>query len=78
VADYGGVAGVAFDPCYHQACDTFANVDLAVFDLNLDAVADAVFHYAMTPFVLTFGLETSAWTPVPEDKIEYWGEHQVR
>jgi Zn-dependent M28 family amino/carboxypeptidase len=23
-AVYGGLAGVAYDPCYHQACDTFA------------------------------------------------------
>jgi Zn-dependent M28 family amino/carboxypeptidase len=25
-AKWGGTAGIAFDPCYHQACDTFANV----------------------------------------------------
>jgi Peptidase family M28 len=25
VAVYGGAAGQAYDPCYHQACDTFAN-----------------------------------------------------
>ena len=24
-AIYGGTAGVAYDPCYHQACDTYAN-----------------------------------------------------
>jgi hypothetical protein len=24
----GGIAGVAFDPCYHQACDTIWNVNL--------------------------------------------------
>ena len=26
-AIYGGTAGEAFDPCYHQACDTFDNID---------------------------------------------------
>ena len=26
VAIYGGTAGVAYDPCYHQACDTTANL----------------------------------------------------
>ena len=25
VAVYGGTAGQQYDPCYHQACDTFAN-----------------------------------------------------
>ena len=48
VAVYGGVAGVPYDPCYHQACDTFANVDLGVLDLNSDSVATAVLQYAMS------------------------------
>ena len=26
-AKWGGTAGVAFDPCYHAACDTYANVE---------------------------------------------------
>jgi Zn-dependent M28 family amino/carboxypeptidase len=44
---YGGVAGEPYDPCYHQACDTFANVNLEVLDLNADAIAFATLHYAM-------------------------------
>jgi Zn-dependent M28 family amino/carboxypeptidase len=48
VAVYGGIAGVPYDPCYHQACDTFANVDLGVLDLNSDSVATATFQYAMS------------------------------
>ena len=28
-AKWGGTAGVAFDPCYHQACDDIDNLDLA-------------------------------------------------
>ena len=47
---WGGTAGIAYDPCYHQACDTFANVNYDVLDLNGDAVADAVLHFAMTTF----------------------------
>ena len=38
-AIYGGTAGVAYDPCYHQACDTFANNNDEVLALNSDAVA---------------------------------------
>ena len=26
-AVWGGTAGVAYDPCYHQACDTYGNVN---------------------------------------------------
>jgi Zn-dependent M28 family amino/carboxypeptidase len=46
-AVYGGTAGLAYDPCYHQACDTYANVSTAVLDLNSDAAAFAVLTYAM-------------------------------
>ena len=48
VALYGGTAGVAYDPCYHQACDTFANVSLTALDQMSDAIAHATLIYAMT------------------------------
>ena len=47
-AIYGGEAGVAYDPCYHQACDTIDNVDEVVFDQMLDAIAHATLVYGMT------------------------------
>jgi Zn-dependent M28 family amino/carboxypeptidase len=43
---YGGTAGVAFDPCYHQACDTFANVSTQGLDEMADATAHAVDWWA--------------------------------
>jgi Zn-dependent M28 family amino/carboxypeptidase len=45
-AIYGGTAGEQYDPCYHQACDTIDNLNLEVFDLNLDAVAFSTLTYA--------------------------------
>jgi len=40
-AVYGGTAGIAYDPCYHQACDTINNVNTkALFELG-DAAAHA-------------------------------------
>lgn len=44
---WGGTAGEQYDPCYHLACDTFDNVNLAALDLNADAVAYATLQYAM-------------------------------
>jgi aminopeptidase Y len=44
---FGGTAGIAYDPCYHQACDAFANVNLYALDVNSDAIAYAVLQYAM-------------------------------
>jgi Zn-dependent M28 family amino/carboxypeptidase len=43
-AVYGGTAGVAYDPCYHQACDTFANNS----DTGLDQMSDAAAHGVIT------------------------------
>jgi aminopeptidase Y len=44
---WGGTAGVAYDPCYHTACDTYDNINLFALDLNSDAVAAATLQYAM-------------------------------
>jgi aminopeptidase Y len=46
-AIWGGTAGQAFDPCYHQACDTFANNNDHALDVNSDAIAYAVLQFAM-------------------------------
>ncbi|KGN38453.1 M28 family metallopeptidase [Knoellia subterranea] len=47
-AVFGGQAGVAYDVCYHQACDTLANVNESAIDENSDAIAHAVVTYAMS------------------------------
>jgi Zn-dependent M28 family amino/carboxypeptidase len=44
---WGGTAGDQYDPCYHLACDTFANVNLDALEVNADAVAAATLQYAM-------------------------------
>jgi Zn-dependent M28 family amino/carboxypeptidase len=46
-ARYGGTAGIAYDPCYHQACDNLGNVNRTALDQNSDAVAFAVGRYAL-------------------------------
>ncbi|BCS35126.1 amidohydrolase [Luteitalea sp. TBR-22] len=45
-AMWGGTAGAAYDPCYHQACDTFDNVNLTALEVNADAVAFATLQLA--------------------------------
>ena len=37
-AIWGGTVGAQFDPCYHAACDTFANNNDHALDVNADAV----------------------------------------
>ncbi|MEV7184447.1 M28 family metallopeptidase [Kitasatospora sp. NPDC093102] len=45
-ARYGGTAGVAYDACYHKACDDLGNIDMGAFDVNIDVIANAVGTYA--------------------------------
>jgi Zn-dependent M28 family amino/carboxypeptidase len=42
VALYGGTAGVAYDPCYHQACDDMTNLSVKALHEMGDAAAFAV------------------------------------
>ena len=55
-AIWGGTAGAQFDPCYHQACDTFANNNDHALDVNSDLTAFAT---------LTFAFSTEAVNGVP-------------
>jgi Zn-dependent M28 family amino/carboxypeptidase len=45
-AIWGGEVGEQFDPCYHEACDTFANNSNHALDVNSDLIAFAVLTYA--------------------------------
>ena len=45
---WGGTAGQPYDPCYHLACDTYANNNNVALDVNSDATAYAVLQYAMS------------------------------
>ena len=47
-AIWGGTAGQQYDPCYHLACDTYANNNDHALDVNADAIAFAILQYAMS------------------------------
>ncbi|MEU7695556.1 M28 family metallopeptidase [Microbispora hainanensis] len=47
-AMFGGTAGQAYDPCYHQACDTIANISDKALALNTGAIATAAAVYAFS------------------------------
>ncbi len=74
-AIYGGTAGVAYDRCYHQACDTIDNVS----DDALDEMSDALAHAT-----LTFAETTSAINGTSKGKglgvtnLEFAGPLRVR
>ncbi|MFB7272750.1 M28 family metallopeptidase [Streptomyces sp. NPDC056244] len=43
---YGGQTGVAFDKCYHSACDNISNINMKAFATNIGVIAHAVGTYA--------------------------------
>jgi Zn-dependent M28 family amino/carboxypeptidase len=62
VGIYGGIAGEQYDPCYHEACDTFAGTGAGAGAtppglglVSLDQLSDATAHS-----VLVFAQTTSA------------------
>lgn len=64
-AIWGGTAGAQYDPCYHQACDTFANNNDHALGVNADAVAFAVLTYAFS----TESVNGVPGEPVPGDFV---------
>ncbi|HYN95824.1 MAG TPA: M28 family metallopeptidase [Pilimelia sp.] len=64
-AVYGGTAGQAYDPCYHQACDTIDNVNRRAIDEMSDAVAHAIWTYANDVSSLTAPAAPATGTTAP-------------
>ena len=69
---WGGVAGIAYDPCYHQSCDTFDNVSQDALDVNADAVAYAVLQFAMNTQAVNGKRGKGNFKP------DYWGPHAIQ
>jgi Zn-dependent M28 family amino/carboxypeptidase len=59
-AIWGGMTGEQFDPCYHEACDTFANNNDHALQVNSDLVAFAQ---------LTFAYSTETVNGVPGERV---------
>jgi Zn-dependent M28 family amino/carboxypeptidase len=70
-AVYGGTAGLAYDPCYHQACDTFANNSATGLDQMADAAAHATLTFAMTTSAVNGTDKGKAWKGTQD--MMYWG-----
>ncbi len=83
---WGGLTGIAYDPCYHQACDNYGNMNLFALDVNSDAVAYATLQFAMSTKVVNgivgkpvgqgqalvkrAGTDVPKWKHFPEDVAE--------
>jgi Zn-dependent M28 family amino/carboxypeptidase len=74
-AIYGGTAGVAYDPCYHEACDTLANVDLVVLEQMADAIAHTTLTFAETNSAVN---GTAKGKGTGSTKMQFKGPQSVR
>ncbi|SDR97147.1 M28 family peptidase [Jiangella sp. DSM 45060] len=74
-AVYGGTAGVAYDPCYHQECDDIDNLSQQALDEMSDAAAHATLTFAMT----TSAIEgTGKGTATGQSESLFLGSHLRR
>ena len=76
VAIYGGTAGAAYDPCYHQACDTYHNNSNTALDQMSDAAAHAVLSFALTTSAVS-GTDKGNGGQF-KNKLEYYGPYAQR
>jgi Zn-dependent M28 family amino/carboxypeptidase len=73
---YGGTAGVAFDPCYHQACDNLANLNQQAMDEFSDASAYVTAKLVMRENDLTDNTEALKAKRVKQS--DYKGPQLIR
>ena len=74
-AIYGGTAGVAYDPCYHAACDDITNLNKTALDQMSDGVAHATLAFAQTTSAVGGTEKSSGTSP---GKLEYKGPKAQR
>ena len=60
--------GAQFDPCYHAACDTFANNNDHALNVNSDAIGFAA---------LTFAYSTETVNGVPGKRVPGQGKSSL-
>lgn len=71
-AIWGGTAGDQYDPCYHLACDTVDNVSAEALDVNVDAIAYAMYNMAASTEAVN-GVAGVAVKGITPDEVTFDG-----
>jgi Zn-dependent M28 family amino/carboxypeptidase len=74
-AIYGGTAGLAYDSCYHKACDTINNLNEESIEQLADGAAHATLRFAQTTSAVN-GTDKASNTAA--SKMEYAGPMAVK
>ncbi len=69
---WGGSAGEQYDPCYHLACDTIDNVSTEAIEVNVDAIAYAIYNLAASTEAIN-GVEGVNVKGITPDQVEFDG-----
>ena len=83
---FGGLEGVAYDPCYHAACDDITNVDDLALEINGDAMAFVTSWLSLSTRLIDEEIEEAetaaagARTLQVQQKydITHWGNHWIK
>ena len=73
-ARFGGTAGLAYDECYHKACDSLGNVNRQAISEMSDATAHTIIRFAMD----VSSLNSPARAVVNPKKAERYSNHLRR
>ena len=76
-ATYGGTPGVAYDECYHSACDDIDNLSIRAINDFSDAAAHATYYFAKTKEPVTDGNATARKT-AQDTPMTFKGPHAER
>ena len=69
---WGGIAGEQFDQCYHEPCDTIDNVSREAIEVNVDAIAYAMYNLAASTEAVN-GVEGVAVKGTTPEQVELDG-----
>jgi Zn-dependent M28 family amino/carboxypeptidase len=77
---YGGTAGVAYDACYHSACDDINNLSTKALAELGDAAAHSVYTLALTKtgFFEDGSLRAARSAKKAATQFDYKGSHAIR
>lgn len=86
---YGGEAGVAFDPCYHAACDDIDNLNMRALEVNADGIAFVTSVFANSTWVIDREIEEAEAESEPSVQnfsaanaaaydMTHWGKHWIK
>ena len=80
---YGGTAGIAFDPCYHEGCDDLNNLDHRALEVNGDAMAFVAGWLALSTKVVDDEIDAAQSARSQRRSLQsydktHWGKHWIK